>query len=234
MTILSTTTRNITTGTPQSAAGGQVVRSSHSTPAKLLHCGIISWQPRRGERLRVIAEQEIWQAVVCKDAKELRQCVFRDEIQLAIVDLPKISSAVYHSFREHTEWLSQLGTWNGTNGNGTSGLLLVVCAAGESVQEEIWARQLGVWSYLPLVKLATAKLATAKLATAKLVDTTVILLNDQAPVDSSQDGLPLLFRGAREALSNTARDFSDGSKFSETAKSNQASGSNQARGEESH
>ncbi|MEO2045003.1 MAG: hypothetical protein ABGX16_00335 [Pirellulales bacterium] len=213
MAILSTTTGNITTGTPLSAAGGQIVRSSHSTPAKLLHCGIISWQPRRGECLRVIAEQEIWQAVVCKGAKELRQCVFRDEIQLAVVDLPQISSAIYESFREQTEWLSQLGTRSGT-----SGLLLVVCAAGESVQEEIWARQLGVWSYLPLVKLTTAKLTTVKLA-----DPMVILLNDQEPMDSSQDGLPLLFRGAREALSNTTRNFSDGPEFSETAKSNQAS-----------
>jgi hypothetical protein len=218
MTILSTIIENITAGTPQSAACRQVEHSPHSTPAKLMHCGIISWQPRRGERLRVIAEQEVWQAVVCKDAKELRQCVFRDKIQLAIVDLPQISSDIYDSFREQTEWLSQLGVRNGT-----SGPLLVVCAAGESVQEEIWARQLGVWSYLPLVKLTIAK----------LVDPALILLDEQEPLDSSQDGLPLLFRGAREALSNTTRDFSEGSKYSETAKSNQATGSNQARGGES-
>ena len=201
MTILSTTTGNLTTGTSQSARCRQVEHSPRSTTTKLLHCGIISWQPQRGERLRVIAEQEIWRAVVCKDAKELRQCVFRDEIQLAIVDLPQISSHIYDSLREQTEWLSQLGVRNGT-----SGPLLVVCAAGESVQEEIWARQLGVWSYLPLVKLTEAK----------LVDPTLILLNDQEPMDSSQDGLLLLFRGAREALSNTTRDFSKGSQVNQS------------------
>jgi hypothetical protein len=29
------------------------------------------------------------------------------------------------------------------------GTLLAVCSSGESLDEELWARQLGVWAYLP-------------------------------------------------------------------------------------
>jgi len=124
------------------------MRSPHTAPPGLMRCVVMSWHPLRGECLRVVAEQESWKSVVCKNAKELMQYVFCHDISLAIVDLPKISSEAYDRFRKLTEQLSELGTWNGTDG-----ILLVVCADGENVQEEIWARQLGTWCYLPRVVL---------------------------------------------------------------------------------
>jgi hypothetical protein len=129
--------------------------------------------------MRVVAEQESWLPVVCKDAKELRQCVFRETIPLALVDLPSRSSEAYDGYRKIAEWLSELGTWNGT-----SGVLLVVCAAGESVQEEIWARQLGTWSYLPLVQVPT---------------------QEQMAMRQPREGLSLLFGEARELLAKSSK-----------------------------
>ncbi len=167
---------------PPAAAEGHGVRSPHTAPhtapPRLLRCAVVSWYPLRGECFRIIAEQEYWQAVVCGNAKELRQCLFRDDIPLAIVDLPEISSKAYDNYRELTEWLGQLATWNGT-----SGMLLVVCAAGESVQEEIWARQLGTWSYLPHVLLPMPEDASMG-----------------KPDKQARKGISLLFRDAREAL----------------------------------
>ena len=143
---------------PATTARGRGVRLLHAAIPARMRCVVVSWHPLRGECLRVVAEQESWNSVVCENAKELMQTVFCHDISLAVVDLPKISSGAYDSFRVLTEQLSELGTWNGT-----SGILLVVCnggdgadgnsADGNSVQEEIWARQLGVWCYLPCVVL---------------------------------------------------------------------------------
>lgn len=83
--------------------------------------------------------------------------MFRGAFPLAIVDLPQAASDTYDSYRELTEWLGGLGALGGTGG-----VLVMVCAAGESVQEEIWARQLGVWSYLPYARVPTRTLAAVE------------------------------------------------------------------------
>ena len=183
-----------TASVPPAAAERHGARSPLMAVPKHLRCAVVSWHPLRAECLRVVAEREYWHAVISRNAKELRQCVFRDEPPLAIVDLPHIRSDAYGSFQELTEWLSQVAPWNGDNG-----ILLVVCADDESVREEIWARQLGIWSYLPRIQLPLREENAL----------------DGKPRQSgdvhggARNGLTILFREARKVLTKSEHGFAD-------------------------
>ena len=65
-------------------------------------------------------------------------------VGLALVDLDQVSDHERQELRSAIEVLSS-----------QSGLLIVLCGQENQPQEEIWARQLGVWLYLPGVKDGT-------------------------------------------------------------------------------
>jgi len=57
---------------------------------------------------------------------------------LTVVDLPRFSEAYYSDLRDAVGRACAL-----------SDSLIVVCGYGNQADEELWARQLGVWAYLP-------------------------------------------------------------------------------------
>lgn len=88
--------------------------------------------------LRLAAENEAWQAIVCCDAGQFMRNVFQLKAPLTIVDLPRPQDAGYEELREATERSREV-----------SNSLLVVSVAQGNSADELWARQLGVWTHLP-------------------------------------------------------------------------------------
>ncbi len=111
---------------------------SHGVARGGLECLIVSPSLARRETLAQAATDSGWSSVVCGDADSARRLAGRIAVKLAIVDLEKASPADCGALRQLSADLARMG-----------GALLVVCGADGDVQQEIWARQLGAWLYLP-------------------------------------------------------------------------------------
>lgn len=104
----------------------------------MLQCLVMSWSELRTQLLRSAAENEDWQAVVCRDVNEFVRRVFQLNTPLTIVDLPKSDSTAYAGLCKAA-----------TRARDINDSLLVVCGTNGNTKEEVWARQLGAWTYLP-------------------------------------------------------------------------------------
>jgi hypothetical protein len=91
----------------------------------------------RREWLSRAATTAGWDTVVCADEHNATAALRRTRFRLAWVDLDHPGPAS-SGFRDLCQTLA-----------GTPGLLLAICGHVRDPQEEIWARQLGVWLYLP-------------------------------------------------------------------------------------
>ena len=106
----------------------------------LFQCLVVSEDALRRDMLRRSAEQSGWETIVCTEAEGAMQVALRTPLQLAIVDLESASGQRPADFEPLLRKLAV-----------TSDILLIACGNDENIQEEIWARQLGVWLYLPAV-----------------------------------------------------------------------------------
>jgi hypothetical protein len=109
----------------------------------LLRCLVLTWSEGRAELLRSAASNECWQATVNVDVREFLRNVFLLRVPLTFVDLPDEKYRNYPTLREAAERAKDL-----------SDSLIVVCGMGhgpptDRAAEELWARQLGAWAYLP-------------------------------------------------------------------------------------
>ena len=109
-------------------------------PPGLLRCLILSWSDQRAQRFQSAAEREAWEAIVCSSAKKFLRNVFQQKIPLTVVDLPQAKFDDYEELQNATAKVCEV-----------SDSLLIICGAGEDENEETWARQLGVWAYVPNV-----------------------------------------------------------------------------------
>ncbi len=91
----------------------------------------------RRERISQAATQGGWNTVVCADPPNALAAARRYRFQLAWVDLDNGGTAPA-AFRELCQVLADL-----------PGMLLAICGNPADAEEEIWARQLGVWLYVP-------------------------------------------------------------------------------------
>lgn len=114
----------------ESTSGG-----ARSAPPRLLRCLVVSSVAARRRLIRSAAEQQTWDAIVCRDAGEFLRAAFKRSVPLVVVDLPAEDSPDYAALRDATAHAKQI----------TSALLVV---AGANEREELWARKLGAWSYL--------------------------------------------------------------------------------------
>ena len=105
---------------------------------QLLSCLVLSWSEPRSQLLHDVAADESWHAEVCDDVRQFLRCVFQSEIPLAVVDLPPRGTEAYDSLIGVTARTCELNR-----------TLVLVCGAENDAAEEQWARQLGVWAYLP-------------------------------------------------------------------------------------
>jgi hypothetical protein len=104
----------------------------------LLKCLIVSGDEGLRHRLDTMADLAGWSACdVPADSADLRGLVESD-YHLVIVDVARpLGERVNDTVELAEEFASRPRS------------LLVVCGSGESVDEELWARQLGAWVYLP-------------------------------------------------------------------------------------
>lgn len=111
-------------------------RSRGGLPAA--SCLLVTGDAALRSRLRMVAAMTDW--TVCDapaDADAIRAAMDR-EYDLVIVDIAHpCGERVADSVELAEDFARRPGT------------LLTVCSSGESLDEELWARQLGVWAYLP-------------------------------------------------------------------------------------
>ena len=117
--------------------------ASQSTPRTtrapgVLNCLVVSGDASLRKRLDAVSELSGWSGCEAPaDAAELSAAIDSD-FQLVVVDIARpLGERVSDSVEAAEEFASRPGT------------LVVVCGAEESVEEELWARQLGAWVYLP-------------------------------------------------------------------------------------
>lgn len=104
----------------------------------LLDCLVVTGDASRRRRFEAAVELAGWlECAAPETTGELRQAVDRD-FQLVIVD---IASPVGERVSDTVELAEEMAARPGT--------LLVVCGSEDNIDEELWARQLGAWLYLP-------------------------------------------------------------------------------------
>ncbi len=127
----------ITSEEVRSLAGQAPVARTGRSPG-VLKCLVVSGDEKLRHRLDTMADLSGWS--VCEtpaDAAELRSLV-EDDFHMVIADIANpLGDRVNDTVEIAEEFASRSGT------------VLVVCGSGESVDEELWARQLGAWVYLP-------------------------------------------------------------------------------------
>ena len=111
--------------------------ASGSRVTSTLQCLVVSGNELRREMLAKSAAEAGWETVTCGDAPHAWAVVQRERFELALVDLAGLATRE-SGFRELTEHVIS-----------SQKTLLVICGNEGNPSEEIWARQLGAWLYLP-------------------------------------------------------------------------------------
>ncbi len=111
---------------------------STTTARALLECLIVSPRNERRALLARAAAASGWASMVCGECDSARHLASRIAVKLAFIDLEEASPAEVAELRSLAEDLSH-----------GEQQLLVLCGADGDFRLEIWARQLGVWLYLP-------------------------------------------------------------------------------------
>lgn len=105
-------------------------------------CLVVSAHDAMREMLTRSANEAGWDAVICSGASVACTAIQRDRFQMALIDLQDLTLDETAAFRELAEQVA-------LSPDG----LLMLCGNEGDCMEEIWARQLGVWLYLPGVDL---------------------------------------------------------------------------------
>jgi len=104
----------------------------------LLKCLVLSGSPALRNRLDSAMELSGWSACDAPESGADLQAVIDGDYQLVIADIAHpLGDRVSDTVEISEELASRPGT------------LLVVCGSEGSVDEELWARQMGAWVYLP-------------------------------------------------------------------------------------
>jgi DNA-binding NtrC family response regulator len=118
------------------ATSGMLPRSTRRTG--MLDCLVVSGDSARRRRFEAAVELAGWLECASPETSgEICQAVDRD-FQLVIVD---IASPLGDRVSDSIEIAEEMAARPGT--------LLVICGSEDNVDEELWARQLGAWLYLP-------------------------------------------------------------------------------------
>jgi len=99
-------------------------------------CLVVSTREKRRMMLEEAAVEGGWDAMICIDAEPAWTVVKRQKFGLALIDLDGVDSP--EELKELAEEVSKM-----------KDTLLVLCGNEGEALEEIWARQLGAWLYLP-------------------------------------------------------------------------------------
>lgn len=115
---------------------GTVVPSSCDTG--LLQCLVVAGDDTRRDALTWAAVDAGWKALSCPDIQTAQDYYSRYVTQMAVIDLQGTATEDQAGYTVLIDNLAR-----------HSDLLMVVCGHEGEIQEELWARQIGVWMYLP-------------------------------------------------------------------------------------
>lgn len=101
-------------------------------------CLVAGLSAERRSLLMAAAASAGWDAVGCDDALGAQRQTLLEPRQMVVVDLEATAGAAPEALKKLCERLSR-----------QKDLLLVLCGNASNAMEEIWARQLGAWLYLP-------------------------------------------------------------------------------------
>lgn len=133
----------ITSEEVRSLAGGSATRGVRRPG--LQSCLVVSGDKALRSRLEAVSELSGWSSCEAPSAAGDLGGVIDGDFQLVIVDIARpLGDRVNDSIELAEEFAGRPGT------------LLVVCGSEDNVDEELWARQLGVWVYLPGVSSGDA------------------------------------------------------------------------------
>lgn len=119
----------------------RVARAQKRT--RTLQCLVASGSQPRREMLIKSVNAAGWESLVCNDSIQAWAALHREVFPMAVVDLQhQVGETV--DFRELCEQLAS-----------QRNMLLMVCGNEADTTEEVWARQLGAWLYLPGVTAAS-------------------------------------------------------------------------------
>ena len=108
-------------------------------------CLVVSEPALRRAMLAGGAERAGWETVVCESVDSGWQACQRERFEMAVVDFAVLDGELdAESVRQMRELTEQLATQRN--------MLLMLCGNEGDALEEIWARQLGVWLYLPGIR----------------------------------------------------------------------------------
>lgn len=112
--------------------------------AAVWQCLVLSADARRREMLSDAATESGWNTICCRDAETAEAETYRRLVQLALIDLCTNSGGMSPRMRRLVERLAA-----------QRDLLVALCGRDADDLEEVWARQLGAWLYLPKVTAAS-------------------------------------------------------------------------------
>ncbi len=108
-------------------------------------CLVVSKTALRRAMLAGGAEKAGWETVVCESVESGWHACQRERFEMAVVDFAALDSElVAESVQQMRELTEELATQRN--------MLLMLCGNEGDALEEIWARQLGVWLYLPGIR----------------------------------------------------------------------------------
>jgi hypothetical protein len=113
-----------------------------------LSCLVIGLSRERRGLLAEAAESAGWHADECDDVKTARLRLLKESQQMVVMDLENDSGTAAPALKSFAERVGK-----------QRGALLAICGNEGNAMEEIWARQLDVWLYLPGV-VADSDLST--------------------------------------------------------------------------
>ena len=119
------------------------VTGQRRTQTGIYHCLVLSASDRRSVMFDKAASEGGWEPILCDDAQQAVGLFQRFNCQLIVVDLDSDGSMPV-GFREVTEMLMRRGRVSSSGAP-----LIMICGNEGDALEEIWARQLGAWLYLP-------------------------------------------------------------------------------------
>jgi DNA-binding NarL/FixJ family response regulator len=125
--------------TPDELQQGAIgFRSRFSRQSTGLGCLVISGDASRRERLVAAASLAGWSRSTGPEDTAAFHAAAEQDVSLAIID---IASPVGERVHDMLELAEELAARPNT--------LVVICGSEDNADEELWARQLGVWLYLP-------------------------------------------------------------------------------------
>lgn len=112
--------------------------TSRAVSSRVMNCLAVSYSAERRQAWRHAATEQTWDALICRDATEFRECARKRRLALIVVDLPSDAGSI--AYCELLAATLDVKTW--------STALIAVCGSSSSSKEELWARSLGSWLYL--------------------------------------------------------------------------------------